>query len=114
MSTTSDSEAVGGEVGLRDSLAVDRTELASERTLLSYTRTGLGVGILGGSLAEIYHSLAAALTGWLFVAAGVATIAVGWWRFLTVRRHLRVLNRGYPEGALNEHGFLHEGPKAPR
>ena len=29
--------------GLRDELALDRTDLANERTLLSYIRTALGV-----------------------------------------------------------------------
>ncbi|MEW6252897.1 MAG: DUF202 domain-containing protein, partial [Planctomycetota bacterium] len=104
MHRPSPGDMCGPPMDLRDRLAVDRTQLANERTLLSYTRTGLGVAVVGGSLIQFFHTLTAALTGLVFLAAGVVTIAVGWARFLTVRRHLRALHRRDLEAARDERG----------
>jgi putative membrane protein len=71
---------------LRDQLAVDRTHLANERTLLAYIRTALGCAAGGAALLQFFppHSYLVALA-WLLVAAGGAMLAIGLFRFYKVR-----------------------------
>jgi putative membrane protein len=72
---------------LRDHLAIDRTTLANERTLLGYVRTSLALAIVGGSALEFFASPALVVTGWGFLVIGVVTFAVG------VRRSWRMKQR---------------------
>ena len=81
------------EMILRDWLAVDRTVLANERTLLSYIRTSLGGAAVGGSLLKFFDSKAAAWTGVLFLIAAIITATIGLLRFNSVRRRLAAIGR---------------------
>ena len=75
---------------LRDELATERTRLANERTLLAYVRTALALAAGGGALLHFfpgYRSLFG--IAWVLIALGAATIVIGTWRFLAVRRRLR-------------------------
>ena len=60
----------GGDLILRDELAIDRTLLANERTLMAYLRSGVALLIAGVS---IFHFSDA---GW-FWAVGIACIPLG-------------------------------------
>ncbi|MBI4801057.1 MAG: DUF202 domain-containing protein [Elusimicrobia bacterium] len=60
----------GGELILRDELAIDRTLLANERTLLAYLRCGVTLLLAGVSIVHFSHE------GW-FRAAGFACIPTG-------------------------------------
>ena len=55
---------------LRDELAIDRTVLANERTMLSYLRSGVALGIAGVSIMHFAND------GW-FWGLGIACIPVG-------------------------------------
>ena len=72
---------------LRDHLALDRTRLANERTLLSYLRTALMLLVAGASAVKfVGQSHDVVFTGWLFIVLAFAVAIIGTWRFLDMRR----------------------------
>lgn len=75
---------------LNDYLAIDRTILSNERTLLAYGRTALAEVIIGGSALKFFDSTVMAIIGWLFLAGGLITIFIGWRRYRHTDRLLRV------------------------
>lgn len=74
---------------LRDQLAVQRTVLANERTLLAFVRTSLGLVAAGASSIHFLEGVLLDALGWAFIAAGVAVVAVGAYRFRRVRGLIR-------------------------
>lgn len=76
-----------------DLLALDRTRLANERTLLAYLRTSLGFAAAGATLWRLSPDIAADRAfGAALVAVGVVLLVVGVFRFLTEHaryRHMR-------------------------
>ncbi|MEX2354161.1 MAG: DUF202 domain-containing protein, partial [Gammaproteobacteria bacterium] len=52
---------------LNDYLAIDRTILSNERTLLAYGRTALAQVIIGGSALKFFDSLALGVIGVIFL-----------------------------------------------
>lgn len=86
------------ELILRDHLALDRTRLANERTLLSYMRTALMLIVAGATAVKfVGESDAVIITGWVFVGLGVVVAVIGAWRFLTMRRDINA-RRTPPRG----------------
>ncbi|MEO0529087.1 MAG: DUF202 domain-containing protein [Planctomycetota bacterium] len=77
------------ETTLRDRLALRRTALANERTLLAYGRTALMLLASGATLWR-YEPLGAGdrVLGAIVVFAGVTITIVGVRRFLQVRAKL--------------------------
>lgn len=73
---------------LNDYLAIDRTILSNERTLLSYGRTALAMVIIGGSAMKFFGSPALTVIGWLFLAGGVIVMLIGWRRYRHTARLL--------------------------
>ncbi len=72
---------------LRDHLALDRTQLANERTLLSYLRTALMLAVTGATAVKfVGQNVTVVVTGWVFI--GLAVGAIGAWRFLTMQRDI--------------------------
>lgn len=69
------------ELTLRDHLAIGRTTLANERTLLAYIRTAMAAFIAGVSLIKFFDSIIIEIIGWIFVPSGIITIIVGLIRF---------------------------------
>jgi putative membrane protein len=75
------------ELILRDHLALDRTRLANERTLLAYLRTSLMLIVAGATavkLVDVNRSIL--ITGWIFLGLGTVVGVVGVWRFLSMRQ----------------------------
>lgn len=75
---------------LRDHLAMERTKLANERTLLSYLRSSLylllgGIGLLGikESIFEELRPL-----GYVAIVLSIIFLVVGVTRFIQLKRHL--------------------------
>lgn len=71
-----------GEQPVRDRLALVRTHLANERTLLAYARTAIMLVATGTTLLTLYREvLFAAAAGWTLIAAGIGVAVVGVTRF---------------------------------
>ncbi len=69
---------------LRDVLAIDRTRLANERTLLAWLRTSLMMLVSGVTLVKLFEGiLVMEATGWLLIPMSFLTAGLG------VRRYLR-------------------------
>ena len=76
---------------LRDHLAMERTKLANERTLLSYIRSSLylllgGIGLVGIN-QNLFEDLKA--VGYVAIGLSILFLAVGIIRFIQLKRHLR-------------------------
>jgi putative membrane protein len=79
---------------LRDHLALDRTRLANERTLLSYLRTALMLLVAGATAIKLVDiSTSILITGWIFLVLGITTGIIGVWRFLTMRQAINRIDR---------------------
>lgn len=75
---------------LRDLLALDRTHLANERTLLSYLRTGLMMLVTAATLLKLFPDNPALLiSAYLLLPLGLVIAVAGLWRFLAMRRRIR-------------------------
>ena len=75
------------ELILRDHLALDRTRLANERTLLAYIRTALMLMVAGATAVKfVAEDPRAVVTGWLFIGVGLFVATFGTWRFLAMRK----------------------------
>ncbi len=74
---------------LSDYLAIDRTILSNERTLLAYGRTALAQVIIGGGAMKFFASPVLLLLGGMFLAGGVITMLIGWRRYRHTDRLLR-------------------------
>jgi inner membrane protein YidH len=70
---------------IRDRLARQRTELANERTLLSYIRTAMGLFIVGIPSVWWLELPGIQALGVVSLVTGVVFLAVGVWRFFTIK-----------------------------
>ena len=74
----------------RDDLALIRTDLANERTLLAYGRTSLMVAASGVTLIKFFPgTVIAASLGWSLVVASTCVASLGVIRFSRLQRRLR-------------------------
>lgn len=74
---------------LREYLAIERTRLANERTLLTYIRTGLYFLVAGSTLGHLIDTPFWNMMGLPLVLIGVAIPLLGVVRFLRVGRKIR-------------------------
>ncbi|MGE0479319.1 MAG: DUF202 domain-containing protein [Phycisphaerae bacterium] len=74
---------------LRDYLAIDRTMLSGDRTLLAYIHLALALAALGASAIRFLEQASAEILGWLLIAAGAVVLFVGLWRFRLMRHRMR-------------------------
>ena len=73
----------------RDQLAIARTDLANERTLLAYGRTSLMVAATGVTLIKFFPNLVLACgVGWLLTILAALIGIIGIVRFAKLRRRL--------------------------
>lgn len=81
------------DTGTRDRLAVIRTDLANERTLLAYLRTGLALVV--GSVTAHHFLEDPGLKAMVLVLGvlGAVSLGVGIRRFATIRRLVRRIDR---------------------
>lgn len=74
---------------VRDSLAVQRTVLANERTFLAYVRTSLTLFLVGVSFVHLpdmhpdpaFGGLRYDVAGWLFVLSAIVVLIAGYLRY---------------------------------
>ena len=81
-------DASNAAISLSDALAVGRTRLANERTLLAYWRTALALGIAGASIINFADTAWFQTFGLLCLPTGVVVAYVGWRRFKRMNRHI--------------------------
>jgi putative membrane protein len=77
----------GRDLTLNDHLAIDRTILSNERTLLAYGRTALALVIVGGSCIKFFDSPWMTGTGVLFVVSAGVVAVRGWQRYEQMRAY---------------------------
>lgn len=65
------------ELIIRDYLAIQRTNLANERTLLSYINASIGLLVVGVSFIKFLDSFILKLSGITFCVAAVVTYFIG-------------------------------------
>jgi putative membrane protein len=94
------------EIILRDYLALERTKLANERTLLSYTRTSLYMLLGGIAFLQLEEFRSIRVAGYLALGLSVVLIAIGLYRYFQIKRRL---SRYYKSN--NREGMEHEDPE---
>ena len=86
---------------LRDYLAIDRTLLANERSLLAYVRTAITLFIAGISLIKFFDSFLVKVLGEVFVAATILLFIQGVRRYKATEQMYEILNEVDPDTALD-------------
>jgi putative membrane protein len=86
--------AVADDTRVRDELALQRTQLANERTFLAFVRTAIALVAAGASSIHFLEGVLLDALGWVFIAAGVATMVLGVVRFRRVRSLLADVRPG--------------------
>ena len=95
------------ETLIREHLALERTKLANERTLLSYTQASLYFLLGGLALVQLKEYEEMHYIGYLALVFSVLFVTVGIWRFIVLRNKMKDLLRGEvnvppaPEGGEN-------------
>lgn len=74
-----------------------RTFLANERTFLSFIRTSLTLFIVAFTLIKFVESPIMEVTGWTFVAFGIATFFVGLTRYIRMKLLIRAFHNAEAE-----------------
>jgi len=74
---------------LREYLAIERTKLANERSLLAYTRTGLYFVVAGSTLGELIDTTFWKMMGLPLIITGILITVLGVVRFIQVGREIK-------------------------
>ena len=73
---------------LREYLAIERTRLSNETTLLAYIRTGLYFVVAGSTLGHLIQTVFWNIIGLPLVCVGLVIITLGVIRFRKVKRNI--------------------------
>ena len=79
------------ELILRDHLAIDRTLLANERTLMSYLRSGVALFIAGISIINFSHEAWFTAMGFLCLPCAIITVLFGIVRYRKMDKDISVV-----------------------
>ncbi len=82
------------EALIREHLALERTKLANERTLLSYTQAALYFLLGGLALLQLKEYEEMHYIGYLALFFSVLFVTVGIWRFIALKNKMENLLRG--------------------
>lgn len=75
---------------LREHLAIERTKLANETTLLSYVRTGLYFVVAGSTLGHLIDTIFWRLSGVPLMIIGLSIIVLGFIRYKKVAKFIEL------------------------
>lgn len=75
---------------LREYLAIERTKLANETTLLAYVRTGLYFLVAGSTLGQLIQTPFWQIAGTPLIVIGLLIIVAGVYRFRKVKRAIEL------------------------
>ncbi len=78
---------------LREYLAIERTKLANETTLLAYIRTGLYFLVAGSTLGHLIVSDFWKIIGTPMIVIGLLIMLLGIVRYLRLRKSIEVSKR---------------------
>lgn len=82
---------ITNEKNLREHLALERTKLANERTLLSYIRASLYLLVGGVALLQIKEFPRLQWVGYAALFICILFIIIGVWRYIALERRLKDL-----------------------
>lgn len=78
----------GQNLTLNDYLAIDRTVMANERTLLAYGRSALALVVVGGTCIKFFAAPWIQVVGGVLMAAGALLAGWGWHRYSRAKQLL--------------------------
>ena len=87
------------ELVLREYLAIERTKLVNETTLLAYVRTGLYFLVAGSTLGQVVETQFWKVIGPALVAIGLITMVVGLIRFIRLRKTIEASKKNIGESS---------------
>ncbi|TVZ27224.1 putative membrane protein [Gillisia sp. Hel_I_86] len=90
---------------IREHLALERTKLANERTLLSYIRSSLYLFIGGLAILQIKEYAHVQWLGYLSLVICVIFISIGVYRYIHLNRKLHKLLRTEKNDASRDEEF---------
>ncbi|MEP4532539.1 MAG: DUF202 domain-containing protein [Cyclobacteriaceae bacterium] len=79
---------------LRDYLAIDRTKLANQRTLLSFIRTALYLVVSGVALTKVKALERISWLGYVIIAASIIVLVIGVVNYFLFRNKIQ---KGYKD-----------------
>lgn len=78
---------------LREYLAIERTRLANETTLLAYIRTGLYFLVAGSTLGHVIDSVFWNIVGTPLIVIGLIIMGLGLVRYFRLKRAIEASKR---------------------
>ncbi len=78
---------------LRDYLAIDRTILSNESTLLAYVRTALAIIAAGATLIHFFEEMLVQTAGGVLVIMGIFILILGYRRFKIMQKSISEIRR---------------------
>lgn len=90
---------------IREHLALERTKLANERTLLSYIRSSLYLFIGGLAILQVKEYSHVQWLGYLSLFICIVFISIGIYRYIHLNRKLRKLLQPEPEEQAKSNEF---------
>ncbi len=87
---------------IREHLALERTKLANERTLLSYTQAALYFLLGGLALLQLKEYAELRYIGYLALIFSGLFFIIGIWRYLALKRKMKNLLRPYQNPVTEE------------
>jgi len=79
---------------LRDHLAIDRTMLANESTLLAYVRTGLAITAAGATLLHFSTSPYTDYLSFVLILSGILGLIIGGTRYRHMKKVIMAIRKG--------------------
>lgn len=84
---------------IREHLALERTKLANERTLLSYTQAAMYFLLGGLALIQLKEYEEMHYIGYLALVISVLFLTIGIWRFIVLKNKMKDLLKGKIESS---------------
>jgi putative membrane protein len=78
----------GQEMILRDYLALDRTKLANQRTLLAFVRTSLYLVVSGIAVIKVDFLEKISFLGFILVGVSLIVLILGIWNYFHFRKKM--------------------------
>lgn len=84
-------ESADPKPSVSDCLAMERSHMANERTLLAYIRTAMAMAVVGATALKFFVGTGMMILGYTMLAAGVICFTAGLMRFTETMNRLSEL-----------------------